>query len=120
MQRQHFSLKKQQIGHFVHCSSKVKSATHSYFCINVTSSIEPYCVSFGKINCDPFFQNKVFYARGKSQKSAFSIEYHYNVGLKMMQNDNFEVRYLENDNGDPPFFITFSDRGRKNLQYREG
>ena len=33
-----------------------------------------------------FFQNKGFYARGKSQKDAFSIERHYNVGSKMMQN----------------------------------
>ena len=33
-----------------------------------------------------FFQKKGFYARGKSQKSAFSIEHHYNVGSKMMQN----------------------------------
>ena len=33
-----------------------------------------------------FFQNKSFYAREKSQKSAFSIERHYNVGSKMMQN----------------------------------
>ena len=33
-----------------------------------------------------FFQNKSFYARGKSQKSAFYIERHYNVGWKMMQN----------------------------------
>ena len=33
-----------------------------------------------------FFQNKGFYAREKSQKSAFSIERHYNVGSKMMQN----------------------------------
>ena len=41
---------------------------------------------FEKKNCDPFFQNKVFYARGKSQKSAFSIERHYNVGSKMLQN----------------------------------
>ena len=30
-QRQHFSLKKQQSGHFMHCSSKVMSATYSYF-----------------------------------------------------------------------------------------
>ena len=29
-----------------------------------------------------FFQNKGFYARGKSQKSEFSIERHYNVGSK--------------------------------------
>ena len=33
-----------------------------------------------------FFQKKGFYARGKFQKSAFSIERHYNVGSKMMQN----------------------------------
>ena len=33
-----------------------------------------------------FFQNKSFYTRGESQKSAFSIERHYNVGSKMMQN----------------------------------
>ena len=44
---------------------------------------------FEKENCDPFFQNKGFYARGKSQKSAFSIERHYNVGSKMMQNCRF-------------------------------
>ena len=36
-----------------------------------------------------FSQNKSFYTRGKSQKSAFSIERHYNVGLKMMQNLRF-------------------------------
>ena len=41
---------------------------------------------FEKKNGDPFLQNKDFYARGKSQKSAFSIERHYNVGSKMMQN----------------------------------
>ena len=41
---------------------------------------------FEKKNCDPFFQNKGFHARGKSQKSAFSIERHSNVGSKMMQN----------------------------------
>ena len=41
---------------------------------------------FEKKNCDPFFQNQGFYARGKSQKSAFFIERHYNVGSKMMQN----------------------------------
>ena len=42
---------------------------------------------FGKKNCNPFFfQNKGFDARGKSQKSAFSIERHYKVGSKMMQN----------------------------------
>ena len=28
-----------------------------------------------------FFRIKAFYARGKSEKSAFSIERHYNVGL---------------------------------------
>ena len=33
-----------------------------------------------------FFRIKVFFARGKSQKGAFSIERHYNVGSKMMQN----------------------------------
>ena len=33
-----------------------------------------------------FFGINVFYARGKSQKRAFSIERHYNVGSKMMQN----------------------------------
>ena len=44
---------------------------------------------FEKKNCDPFFQNKGFYARGKSQKSAFSVERHYNVGSKMMQNLHF-------------------------------
>ena len=33
-----------------------------------------------------FFHNKGFYAREKSQKSVFSIERHYNVGSKMMQN----------------------------------
>ena len=36
--------------------------------------------------CDPFFRNKGFHARGKSKKRAFSIERHYNVGSKMMQN----------------------------------
>ena len=37
--------------------------------------------------CDTFFfQNEGFYARGESQKSAFSIERHYNVGSKIMQN----------------------------------
>ena len=33
-----------------------------------------------------FIKKKGFYARGKSQKSAFSVERHYNVGSKMMQN----------------------------------
>ena len=41
---------------------------------------------FEKKKYDPFLQNKGFYARGKSQKSAFSTEHHYNVGSKMMQN----------------------------------
>ena len=41
---------------------------------------------FEKKNVTRFFQNKGFYARGKSQKSAFSIERHYNVGSKMVQN----------------------------------
>ena len=41
---------------------------------------------FEKKNCDPFLRNKGFNARGKSKKSAFSIERHYNVGSKMMQN----------------------------------
>ena len=41
---------------------------------------------FLKKHCDPFLQNKGFYARGKSLKSAFSIDRHYNVGSKMMQN----------------------------------
>ena len=36
-----------------------------------------------------FFQNKGFYAREKSQKSAFSLESYYNVGSKMMQNWRF-------------------------------
>ena len=36
-----------------------------------------------------FFQYKTFYARGKSQKSAFSIERHYNVGSNIMQNWRF-------------------------------
>ena len=39
---------------------------------------------------------------GSPKKSAFSIERHYNVGSKMTKIDVFEVRYLENDNGDPP------------------
>ena len=43
-------------------------------------------LDFEKKNCDPILQNKGFYARGKVQKSAFSIERHYNVGSKMMQN----------------------------------
>ena len=75
------------------------------------SVIEPHCVSFRKKIVTRFFQNKGFYARGKSQESAFSIERNYNVGSKMIKIDVFEVRYLKNDNGDPPFFITFSDRG---------
>ena len=33
-----------------------------------------------------FFQNASCYARGKLKKSVFSIERHYNVGSKMMQN----------------------------------
>ena len=41
---------------------------------------------FEKKNVTLFFRIKVFNARGKSQKSAFSIERHYNVGSKMMQN----------------------------------
>ena len=53
-------------------------------------------------NCDPFFQNKGFYARGKSQEIASSIERRYNVGSKMMQNWRFRG-YLENDNDDPHF-----------------
>ena len=57
-----------------------------------------------------FFQNKGFYARGKSQKSAFSIERHYNVGSKI---DVFEVIYLENDNGDTPFLLHFLIEGIK-------
>ena len=36
-----------------------------------------------------FFRIKFFFPRGKSQKSAFSIERHYNVGSKMMQNWHF-------------------------------
>ena len=40
---------------------------------------------FGE-KCDPFLQNKDFYARGKSQKSAFYIERHYKVGLEIIQN----------------------------------
>ena len=36
--------------------------------------------------CDPFLQNKGFYARGKSQKSAFSIERQYKMGLEIIQN----------------------------------
>ena len=36
--------------------------------------------------CDPFLQNKDFYARGKSQKSAFSIERHYKMELEIIQN----------------------------------
>ena len=39
-----------------------------------------------KKNVTGFFQNKGFYARGKSKKSAFSIERYYIVGSKMMQN----------------------------------
>ena len=37
-------------------------------------------------NVTRFFQNKDFYARGKSQKSAFSLERHYKVGLEIIQN----------------------------------
>ena len=33
-----------------------------------------------------FFRIKVFIEEGSRKKSAFSIERHYNVGLKMMQN----------------------------------
>ena len=33
-----------------------------------------------------FFRIKVFMQEGSPQKSAFSIERHYNVGSKMMQN----------------------------------
>ena len=33
-----------------------------------------------------FFRNKGFFARVKSQKSALTIERHYNVGSKMVQN----------------------------------
>ena len=40
---------------------------------------------FGE-KCDPCLQNKDFYARGKSQKSAFSIERHYKMGLEIIQN----------------------------------
>ena len=42
-----------------------------------------------------------------SKISAFSIEHHYNVGSTMMQIDVFEVRYLDNDNGDPLFYYIF-------------
>ena len=60
-----------------------------------------------------FSQNKGFYARGKSQKSAFSIERHYNVESKLCKIDVFEDRYLENDNGDPPFLLHFLIEGAK-------
>ena len=33
-----------------------------------------------------FFRIKVFMQEGSPKKSAFSIERHYNVGSKMMQN----------------------------------
>ena len=36
--------------------------------------------------CDPFFRIKVFMQEGSPSKNAFSIERHYNVGSKMMQN----------------------------------
>ena len=36
-----------------------------------------------------FCRIKVFMQEWKSQKSAFSIERHYNVGSKMMQNWRF-------------------------------
>ena len=47
---------------------------------------------FEQKNCDTFVQNKSFYTRGKSQKSAFFIERHYNVGSKMMQNLRFQCQ----------------------------
>ena len=49
-----------------------------------TSIIETYCVSFLKKKCDPFFRIKVYMQEG-SPKKVFSIERHYNVGLKMVQ-----------------------------------
>ena len=64
--------------------------------------------------CDPFLQNKDFYARGKSQKSAFSIERHIRWGWKLYKIDVFEVRYLENDYGDPrPLLLYFLIEGVK-------
>ena len=68
---------------------------------------------FGE-KCDPFLQDKDFYARGKSQKSAFSIERHYKMGFKLYKIGVFEVRYLENDNGDPsPLLLHFLIEGVK-------
>ena len=41
---------------------------------------------FEKKNCDPFFAEQRLLCKREVQKSAFSIERHYNVGSKMMQN----------------------------------
>ena len=59
-----------QIGHFMHCSSKDKSATYPFFCFNVYLSSSRTVLVFEK-NCDQFLQNKGFYARGKSKKVRF-------------------------------------------------
>ena len=72
---------------FTHSSSKVKSATYLYFCFNVNflSSSRTVLV-FGQKIVTRFLRIKVFMQEGSRKKSVFSIERHYNVGSKMMQN----------------------------------
>ena len=76
---------------------------------------------FGEKNVFCFLRMQVFLSKRDVKK----VHFPQNAIITSGKNDIFEVRYRKNDNGDPrrsptpPTLITFSDRGRENLQYRE-